>query len=167
MNTIKCFSLLIAGSFFSTAILAQNTPTTVAVGELDLKPVLAKPTGSNIPAPGTRVEAVEPVDALKSTAQPKTLKMATTPNNFVQPSPTQVTEIMPIKAETEALQIPDVSVKQAKLTAQQKETMTGKAVRPKTIDQSTGATESKLMPAITIKPIEGIKPVLAPDVVEN
>jgi hypothetical protein len=165
MNTIKCFSLLIAGSLLSTAVLAQNAAAPVA--ELDVKPVVAKPVANkNIPAPGTRVVAVEqPVDALKAPAQPQAIKTEAAPNDLVQPSPIQAAEVLPINAEPVAMQIPDVSAKQAKMTEQQKATMAGKGIRPKSIDQTSGATESKLTPVAPLKPL--VAPVAAEPVKEN
>jgi hypothetical protein len=163
MNTIKCFSLLIAGTLLSTAALAQNVTTPIA--EVDAKPVVAKPIASNTPAPGTRIVPVEPVHAIKATQQPQAFKMDAAPNDLAAPKPLQTTEIMPAKVDAVALPIPDVNAMQAKMTEQQKATMAGKTVRPKTIDQTTGVTEGKLTPT-TAKPIMAAEPVIAP-IVEN
>jgi hypothetical protein len=167
MNTIKCFSLIIASTFLSTAVFSQNVVVT-PVAELDAKPVAVKPIANNIPAPGTRVVATEPLNVIAPTPQLKPVPLQTSENAvLVAPSPLNRVDdatIQPQKLEAKAIPSANATQMQAKMTEEMKATMAGKTVRPKTIDQTTGATESKLTPTNSI-PLK-VAPVVAP-VIEN
>lgn len=172
MYILKGLSLLIAGSLLSTAVLAQSAvPQPAIAAETDLKPVAAKAINNTIPAPGARIVAETPPELLKMEEQrEKAMKLqmekipeaaALAPQPTVSPAAADFS--MQEAKKIQAVALDAAPPQQPNLTEEQKATMQGKKItKPIVIDQTTGATESKLTP-IPVKPITA-KPILAPTI---
>ncbi len=153
MYTVKSFSILAISVLLATSINAQNTKPQATINETDLKPAVVNKLVNTIPAPGTRVVAAnEQANAA-----------------IVAPIANNGGEAANKPEKLEAIAIPSASDMQSKMTNEMKATMAGKSVRPKTIDRTSGATESKLTPAtpIGLTPSKIVEPIAPLPIKEN